>query len=175
MILKNNRKTKFGVTLVASLSWFSPAFAAPSLIATQSDLGKMWKTGGLIEVSSVPVSGQPFKTAISLTSPRKTANSWNVQGGANPKVALRRGDALVATFFVRSTKPTGLITFSVEGGPKYDRLAWQDIKISNKWKKVTVPFTSKGAYGPGKWQLTFKLGSMAQTVQIANFQLVTSA
>ena len=68
-----------------------------------------------------------------------------------------------------------MVTFSVEGGPKYDRLVWQDIKVSNKWKKISVPFKVKGAYGAGKWQLTFKMGTLAQTVQIANFQLVKSA
>ena len=176
MTIKNNRKCALllGLALTGGLS---AAGASPARLASQSDLGKMWRTGGLLPASQVTVNGQGFKTAVSFTSSKKSAHSWDAQSGTNPKMALRQGDALLATFFVRSAQPAtgGQIVFSVEGGPRYERSVWQDIKINSKWKKVSVPFKSKGTYGAGKWQITFKMGSMAQTVQIANFQMVKTA
>ena len=49
---KNNRNLRFFATFVALTSCLTSGFAAPSRIASQSDLGKMWKTGGLKEMAS---------------------------------------------------------------------------------------------------------------------------
>ena len=173
MVTVNSRKS---LAIVAAIAGFSscagPVFGATTL-ASQNNINRGWKTGG-VKVTSVPVSGQPFKTAVALTSPRKTANVWDAQVGMSMNSPLRRGDNLLATFYIRSARPSGQVTFSIEGGgpPRYEQLVWRPIRLSNKWQKVSIPVTSRGTYGPGKWNVTFKLGAMAQTVQVGGFRVV---
>jgi hypothetical protein len=134
----------------------------------------MWKIGGITVEPTVTVSGQPFKSAIAFTVPKKKEHSWSAQAGMNPKASLRKGDSLLATFFIRSTKPSsgGQVTFGVEGGPKYEPSASKTVDLTNTWRKVSVPFVSKGDYTSGKWQVTLQMGTKAQTVQIAEFRLL---
>jgi hypothetical protein len=174
VIITNSRKNLAVVAMLAAAAACVHPVLGATTLATSSDVGRAWRTGGVTVKPNVPVSGQPFKSAVSFTVPRKTANVWGAQVGTNPKMPLGKGDALTATFYIRSTNPAsgGKVTFAVEGGPKFDRLAWRDLKLSNKWQKVSIPITSKGAYDAGKWQTTFKMGAMPQTVQVANFRLI---
>jgi len=153
------------IALVSLTNCIMPALAATSLMK-QDDLLKSWKLGGLTAAKSGPV--------ITLTSPHKMAHFWSAQAGFNPKVALRKGDTITVKFSIRATKPAsgGQVIFGVAGGEKYQPQGGKDLKLTSKLQKISMSFPVKGDYAAGKWQVTFALGSLAQTVQISDLSLV---
>ena len=134
------------------------------------------KTGGVTVVPSVAVTGQPFKTATSFSSKMK-GKQWEAQALAQPTSAIKAGDTLLASFYIRSTSPASGSTVDFnfqDGAPPYKITSAAILKLTSKWQKVSMPFAAKNTYdGKGKkWMIAFQMGSMPQTIQVANFSIV---
>ena len=130
------------------------------------------KVDGL-ELSMVSVEGQPFAKALRLKTLTKPARTYDIQIRARNTAAVRKGDALLATFWVRAVTPakshTELI-FELARQP-YSKSAEHGVVAGVKWRRIDVPFVSRQGFAPGEASLIFRLGYPPQTLEIGGVTL----
>ena len=58
-----------------------------------------------VEVSTVPVTGQPFTEAMRLAIKEASTHEWAVQLQAPTAIQVTNGEAILATFYARAEQP----------------------------------------------------------------------
>jgi len=111
-------------------------------IAALAESGK--GVGGL-ELSLVAVEGQPFAMALRLKTLRRPRRVYDIQIRARNTAAVRKGDVLLATFWVRAVAPAKAHTeFIFElGRQPYTKSAQHPVVAGRKWQRIGVPFVSR--------------------------------
>lgn len=124
-----------------------------------------------VEVSVVPVDGQPFKEALRAHIKEASGSEWSVQVQARTTAPVAKGDALLATFYVRYVEPQAdgkaetQFVFEKSEGP-YTKSITYPLFLGNEWRKIQVRFTSAEDYGPGAAQMIFRLGYQPEVIEI---------
>jgi endo-1,4-beta-xylanase len=131
-----------------------------------------------VKVERVPVEGQPFKEALRLTTLQKSANVWDVQLSATATQGVKKGDTLLATFYVRSVKgqaETGEARTALvfeRGEEPYTKSVDYDVRIPARgWKRFDVPFKAGEDLPQNLSKMHFRLGYDPQAFEIGGISL----
>jgi len=131
---------------------------------------------GAATMETIPVEGQEFTKALRVKIAKPAGSAWAIQLHAKSTAAVEKGDALLATFWLRSAEAASgeaLTAFVFELGKEpYSKSIECQVTADRKWHKLSLPFASVGSYAPGEASINFQLGFAAQTVEIAGVQLV---
>ncbi|RIV27283.1 hypothetical protein DYU11_02935 [Fibrisoma montanum] len=167
--LRAELQSQYGIT---GGSW---AFS-PNVATTTSAMG-----GGTV----IPVSGQPFSSARSLTVTTVPANPWNASMSLPTSASIASGDRLLLVFWARTESANGVSTatdstrfglavfaFEKKSGNFRKDLNFEQRVVGGRWKRYVLPFTAGEAYPVAGAGLGFQLGFQQQTVQVGGVALL---
>ena len=102
-----------------------------------------------VEVSTIPVTGQPFTDAMRLTIKEASTHEWAVQLQTPTTAPVAMGDAILATFWFRTETPqegsVGETEFVFElGRSPYSKSVQYPIQAGPDWTRVQVRFNADG-------------------------------
>jgi hypothetical protein len=129
-----------------------------------------------VDVTPIAVAGQPFTEALRATIKEGSGHEWAVQLTAENAAPIDGGDAILATFFLRTETPqeggvgeTELV-FELNGAP-YPKSVQYPVQAPGAWTKVQVRFKAARAYAPGEAHIIFRLGYDPQTIALGGVQV----
>ena len=137
-----------------------------------------FQPAGGVAASYIPVTGQPFDSALNLVTVGPFANAWDAQVQASINLAINRGDVLLASFWVRCEKSL------LESGECKTEFVFErtlspwtksvdyPVSAGKDWMQFFVGFTAAEGYAPMASHALFRLGYPNQTIQIGGFSLV---
>lgn len=136
-----------------------------------------------VEMTRVPVSGRPFGDALRLRTKAGAPfpNIYAAQIQATPTGSVKKGDVLLATFYVRGieggqpeTGETQTEFVFERASEPYTKSAEKNIAIPRgDWRKISIPFTAVEDLAAGQAHLSFRLGyAPAQVFEIGGFRLL---
>jgi GH35 family endo-1,4-beta-xylanase len=139
--------------------------------------------GERVEMTRVPVAGQPFGDALRLrTRPGAPfPNIYAAQIQATPSAGVKKGDVLLATFYVRGveggqpeTGETQTEFVFERAGEPYTKSAEKNIAMprGGEWRQINLPFTAAEDLAPGQAHVSFRLGYPAQVFELGGFRLL---
>lgn len=128
------------------------------------------------------VTGQPFARALHIRG-SNSANAWDIRARCFNTQAAKRGDVLLATFWMRTTSSTegaaGYATFVIENNKSpYTKSVQRTASAGAAWKKIDIPFTMAEDYPAGSssgsdgYNLSFWVTFDPQEVEIGGLSLV---
>lgn len=125
-----------------------------------------------VDVSTVPVTGQPFTEAMRLAIKEQSTHEWAVQLQAPTAAPVASGEAILATFWARAETPqegsVGETEFLFElGRSPYSKSVTYPIQLGPEWARVQVRFQPDKNYAAGEANMIFRLGYDPQTIDIA--------
>nr|CAA9275006.1 GH30 / GH30_1 [uncultured Armatimonadetes bacterium] len=154
----------------------TPVLAAEAHLTTA--VGGLERTNARAEV--LPITGQPFTRFLRVTV-RGAAPETNATQLTVPTVArVEKGDALLATFFVRGMAAGGKgpaqaeFLFERSTNP-WTKSATQGAlapRDPRAWKQVQVPFAASESYAPGAAMVSLRFAFGPQTVEIGGLSVV---
>jgi hypothetical protein len=125
-----------------------------------------------VDVSVVPVSGQPFSEALRAQIKEASNSEYTVQVQARISAPVEKGDLLLATFWARSVTPqeagkteTAFVFERAEG--PYTKSITYPIYLGPDWRKIQIRFASVESYAAGQAQMIFRLGYEPEAFEIA--------
>ena len=121
---------------------------------------------------SVPVADQPFFYALRVDTRKRPNHSWNIQLNARTTAAVRAGDRLHASFWLRRIRPAdgeAYVTFVFEkAAPNWDKSVVRTFAVdTDEWRQFNVAFEASSSHAPGDAQINIPLGYAPQTIEIA--------
>jgi hypothetical protein len=124
-----------------------------------------------VELTTVPVEGQPFKEAARANIKTGSDHEWAVQMVASNTAPVEEGDALLASFYVRTETPqegsVGETEFVFElGREPYSKSIQYGVQGPSDWVRVQARFKAARAYGVGEGHMIFRLGYDPEVIQI---------
>ncbi len=136
---------------------------------------------GSVEMTTVPVAGQPFTQALRLRTRRgRLANVYAVQIQATPTAPVKKDDVLLATFYVRSVEGGQPETGEAEtqfvferAGEPYTKSVEKTIQIPRgEWRRIDVPFRAAEDREAAGNHINFRLGYPPQVIEIGGISVV---
>ncbi len=130
--------------------------------------------------SIVPVSGQGFASALRVKIAASAPDSNVTQLTIRSAAAVKKGDAMLASLFVRGSSADGkmpgqtMLLFERATSP-WTKSVSQGIgtpKRRESWKRVLIPFTAAEDYAPGEAMLSLRFAFGAQTIEVGGLSLV---
>jgi GH35 family endo-1,4-beta-xylanase len=161
-----------GTRCAAEADWNAGLPAGRAMIADQplrafSLSGKQMDLG---QLKIVDVKGPGFDRALELQTMPGATGEWNVEAVAPVNGEVKRGDVLLADFWLRcSTSMTaeGYTTFCFElNHPDFAKAALFRISAEKRWREVFVPFVSPRDFPAGEARVCFWLGYDRQVVEV---------
>ncbi len=116
-----------------------------------------------VDVAPLAVTGQPFTDAVRATVKEGSGHEWAVQLVATTTAPVDTGDAILATFFLRTETPQegGVgeteFVFELNGSP-YTKSIQYPVQGATGWSKIEVRFKASRAYAAGEAHAIFRLG-----------------
>jgi len=164
----------------------APSASAPSTFATAARTDLLGGAGlrafqpvnevKKVVVTTVPVTGQPFSEALHVDVKEGSGHEWAVQLEASNAAAVAAGDALLASFFLRTDKPhedgpgeTELV-FELGKAP-YSKSVSYPVQAGPDWVKVQVRFKATQAYAAGEAHLIFRLGYDPEIIELGDIKI----
>jgi mannan endo-1,4-beta-mannosidase len=146
-----------------------PAAALPAFTVQGESASK-------VSVSTVAVEGQPFPDALHAEIKESSNSEWSVQLQAPTAAAVAKGDAILATFYLRLIKANasgiGETQFVFEkAGAPYTKSVTYNVRITPEWRKVEVRFAAAEDYGPAGAQMIFRLGYDPETFEVGGIKV----
>src|SRR6266700_4053637 len=131
---------------------------------------------GKVEMTTVPVAGQPFPEALRVAVKQASDHEWAVQLEAFTSAAVAEGDVMLATFYLRTETPqegsAGETEFVFElGQAPYSKSIQYPIQMAGDWVRAQVRFKAARAYAAGEAHALFRLGYDPQVIQIGGVAL----
>ena len=129
-----------------------------------------------VEITSIPVEGLPFTMAMRIELKEEAGHEWAVQLAAPIAAPADEGDAILATFFLRTEVPqpgsVGETQFVFElAQAPYTKSVAYPVQGGPEWSKVQVRFASTGKFGAGEAQMIFRLGYDAQVIELGGIKV----
>src|SRR4051812_32159537 len=123
-----------------------------------------------VETKTIPVTGQPFSEATRFTVKEASSHEWAVQLQAPTAAPVAQGDAILATFYMRTETPqegsVGESEFVFElGRSPYSKSIQYPIQAGPEWVRVQARFAADRAYAAGEANMIFRLGYEPQTIE----------
>lgn len=128
--------------------------------------------------SIIAVEGQPFKTAIRIDIAKPGALWWHVLGRVSNVGAIRAGDSVLASFWVRGQVPNmGGSEAELDAGLKdipdpQQEYTTLHLSANPNWQRVFLPMTASKDRATGEIQFIFVLGPKKQQIDLAGFSLI---
>ncbi|MGC4091652.1 MAG: glycoside hydrolase family 44 protein [Polyangiaceae bacterium] len=146
-----------------------PAATLPAFVLQGEAMSK-------VAVSTVAAEGQPFPDALRAEIKEASNSEWSVQVQAPTAAVVNKGDAILASFYVRMTKPNasgvGETQFVFErAGSPYTKSVTYNIRLTPEWRQVQVRFQSKEDYAVGGAQMIFRLGYDPETIEFGGIKV----
>jgi endo-1,4-beta-xylanase len=121
-----------------------------------------------IAVSDVSV---PFKTALRVSRAKPSDITYASALLWNARKPVKKGDLLVATFYLRNTSPKNGplkldITFQLKDEPYTPTLVTSAPVDTTTWQKYAVPFRAIGDYPAGGSTLQIRYSLVAQAFEV---------
>ncbi len=129
-----------------------------------------------VDVAPIAVTGQPFTDAVRATVKEGSGHEWAVQLVASTTAPVDTGDAILATFFLRTEAPQegGVgeteFVFELNGSP-YTKSVQYPVQGATDWSKIEVRFKASRAYAAGEAHAIFRLGYDRQTIEIGGVKV----
>jgi Glycoside hydrolase family 44 len=132
----------------------------------------MGENSKAVEVSTVPVTGQPFTEAMRLAIKQASSHEWAVQLQAPTAIPVASGEAILATFYARAEQPqegsVGETEFLFElGRSPYSKSVTYPIQLGPEWSRIQVRFQPDRNFAAGEANMIFRLGYDPQTIELA--------
>ena len=129
-----------------------------------------------VEVTPLPVTGQPFSDAVRIAIKEGSGSPWSVQWQARTAVAVASGDAILATFYLRTETPqegsVGETEFVFElAEAPYTKSVSYPVQGSAGWSKVQIRFVAGHDWPAGGAQMNFRLGYEPETLEIGGLRI----
>lgn len=129
--------------------------------------------------SVVPVSDEPFASALLVTIGTASADTNATQLTMPIAVPVQKGDALLATFYVRGATASSkrgqvalLFEKAVDPWTKSVAETISTAASPEVWRRVVVPFTAAESYKPGEAMVSLRFAFGPQTVQVGGLEVV---
>ncbi len=124
-----------------------------------------------VDTAIVPVTGQPFTEAVRFTIKEASSHEYAVQTTAPIAAAIDEGDAILATFYLRTATPqeggVGETEFVFElAQSPYTKSIQYPITAGAEWVKVQAHFRAAKSYAAGDAQMIFRLGYDPEVLEI---------
>lgn len=131
------------------------------------------------QLTIVHADNPNFKRAIRLRTLVQPTQPYDIQLSARNTQPIAKGDALLASFWVRSIgapaqKGSAGFTFE-QGSPDYKRSFGYEVSAGPEWKRFDFPFKSLDTYAVGEAVMNFRLGYAPQTIEIGGIALMNYA
>ncbi len=151
--------------------------SGPSALATDAALttpvGGLERTGSRAEI--VAASGHGFAKALRVVVGGPSAETNATQLTLPNAVPLRAGDTMLATLWLRGSRPgggSGRIELLFERATEpWTKSATQGIDVKDGWRRVEIPFRAAEPYAPGQAMLSIRLAFGPQTVELGGIEL----
>lgn len=131
---------------------------------------------GSASVVKVDIGGHT--QAMRMQTLAGAKNPWDVQAAVKNTTAVKKGDVLLATFYMRGTaslleSSEAETQFVFELGQEpWTKSIDYPVRASKEWRLIHVPFVAAEDLAVGKASVIFRMGYRPQTFEIAGFQLV---
>ncbi|HLJ55901.1 MAG TPA: hypothetical protein VKT77_12755 [Chthonomonadaceae bacterium] len=128
----------------------------------------------------VPIKGEPFGSALRVKIGGPAPDSNVTQLTIRNAIPVRKGDALLASLYVRGAAAGGkspaqtMLLFERATAP-WTKSVTRGVSSLSKpeaWKRVSVPFAAAGDYAPGEAMLSLRFAFGAQTIEIGGLSLL---
>lgn len=119
--------------------------------------------------------GHALRCEVTSTPP----NAWNVQFRFPISLAVKKNTVMLARFHARVFEPgpevgEGVIRLVFERSVSpYNKSLNMEIEIGREWKEYFIPFKADDDYGPGQASTGVQFGFQEQTVEIADFTILS--
>jgi endo-1,4-beta-xylanase len=132
--------------------------------------------GDVANSQTIPVTGQPFQTALQVMTTRTPPNPWDIQVVVPTSAPVRKGDTIELSVSVRLIAPNDGsvrvgVGFEAASAP-YTKSLDEVLPPSANWVRIDLPFRSVADYAPGAAHMHVLLGYSRGTVDLAGFSLV---
>lgn len=133
-----------------------------------------------VRLSTVSVQrqpAQPFTSALRAEIVDGSPSEWSVQLVAANAQPVEKGDAILATFYLRAPAvPEGALLGQTElvfelGRPPYTKSVHYPVQAGGDWVKVQVAFAAAQAFAPGEAHIIFRLGYEPETLEIGGVRV----
>jgi len=157
---------------------------------TPSDLLNNTTAKGYATKKLVSVTGQDFTQALQVTTSKLTTNSNGIITTTGSSIGFKNtlegcgeGDLMLVKFAMRNISGGddagwGSVILQVQGVEvsdtgvtTYPKTLFETVNASPEWKYYYVPFT----HSVGKNQITIRVGTFIQTLEIADFEIINYA
>jgi len=132
--------------------------------------------GGEQRLGRVETINTPKGAAVRIQTESAPANEWGVQVAAATIANVKRGDVVLAEFWLRcaqSMTEEGFTTFVFEQkGGEHAKGAEMRAGARQQWRQVHVPFRATRDFAAGQAQVCFRAGFDRQTIEIAGVRVV---
>ncbi len=134
----------------------------------------------LSRLSSVPVVGQAFATALKAEVFVKPANPWDNQLNSPTLAPVEKDDVISGELWFRNADPNRAeavldIVFEQAGEPYVQSLVRTVRESRGVWTRARFAFASRERYPTGTAQANLRLGGAVQTVEIGPFAMTNHA
>ncbi len=127
-----------------------------------------------VDMTTIPVTvaGESFNQALRVAVKDASDHEWAVQLEAMNAAPVDSGDAVLATFYLRSETPQPAsvgeteLVFELAQSP-YTKSIQYPVKLGSDWIKAQVRFKASRAYRAGEAHILFRLGYEPQVLQLA--------
>jgi len=142
--------------------------------STAFTLSGVHKELGKIRI--VEVEHSDFKQAMEIETSQGARAEWNIEADAPVAQAVKKGDVLLAHFWLRCIQSIGGEGFTAfefeENHGEFDKAVDFKIGFGGDWKEVFVPFESSRDFAAGEASICFRAGFDRQTIQIGGVEVV---
>ena len=147
----------------------------PPDVLVQNSVKLVGKEYGKME--TVAAAGVPFKKALRVTTTTKPVKEYGIQTKLPEIGAIKKGDAILASFYARSTAGgnndtgAGQIEFGIQVKDWPYPLAKFHANPGPEWKRFYLPMKAAGDAAPGEAHLAFSYGAQVQTIEVGGLEL----
>ncbi len=118
----------------------------------------------------IPVGGQLFTEALSLTTSAVPVNSWDLRIRASGNAPVKKDDTILATFWARCAEPVdgecALILNVEQAVSPYAKSASIPFVFGGEWKRLRFVFRMTEDYNPGGYYVDFWMSQLVQMAEL---------
>ena len=161
-----------------------PELGRASSVAVADDGPADTSKGAEADAKDAASGGVPTGRALRVVSTGNANYPYSVGVAFPTATAVKKGDTLLARFYVRAVDSTTSEAFAgvafEKSSPEWDKSAEMQASAptgsadgqAGPWRRIDVPFASAADYAPGEAHLAFRFGFPNQTVEVAGIEVL---
>ena len=155
----------------------------PNTPLIRDALGGLRLTGSAVanatgRIVTVP-NQSDFKQALHVEVRERAASDYELQYAEPIDAAMKKGDVIYLSLWVRMLETSdesgqGVLGIVLEQSKEpYNKIISRRISITRDWQQIEVPARLNSDYAAGATHVTLRVGGAKQTLEIADFQLLS--